>query len=370
MKLAVVGRGMIGAAATRYLAQAGHDVTLIGTGEPAEYGTHDGVFASHYDIGRITRGLDPDPFWSQVSRASIARYRALEAATGVRFYEEVGLLMSGLEGGAGLIDDVVQVAQEAELPCDYLRGDALQERFPYFAFPSGTLGLHEVRNAGYIDPRALVRAQVIAATQAGARFVEAEVTGLRESTGSVAVQTNAGSLSFDRVLLATGGFSEGLIGTAVPLKVYARTVALFPLDGAELARLADMPSHIALPEDGRDPYLLPPIRYPDGQVYLKLGGDPHDIELPSTADVKDWFRSGGSAEVGAYLEEEIRSRIPNLSCRPRAVLPCVTTFTEDGLPAIRDLSDKVSVAVGGNGKAAKNSDELGRLAAERVAGGA
>lgn len=368
MKLAVVGQGMIGAAATRHLAEAGFDVTLVGTGEPASYANHDGVFSSHYDSGRITRGLDAVPFWSEVSRASISRYRRLEAATGVRFYEEVGLLMTGLENGRGLIGDVVQVAENAQLECDYLRGDALVKRFPYFAFEAGILGLHEPANAGYINPREMVRAQLIAARVAGAKLVDGVVDGIDESETSVALKVGDETLSFERVMLATGGFSEALLGDLVPLRVFARTVALFPLDEPEQARLQGMPSHIALPEDGRDPYLLPPIRYPDGKVYLKMGGDPDDVLLPETSDVKEWFRSGGSREVGVHLEEEIRSRIPELQCGPRMILPCVTTFTDDELPAIKHVSGRVCVAVGGNGKGAKNSDELGRLGAELLVG--
>lgn len=368
MKLAVVGRGMIGSAATRYLAEAGYDVTLIGTGEPARYSTHQGVFASHYDEGRITRGLDPVPFWSNASRASIARYRGLEAKTGIRFYHEVGLLMSGLEGGQGLIGDVAEVARRADLTCDYLRGADLNSRFPYFAFPDGTLGLHERTNAGYINPRRLVEAQLNAAKTAGAKFITSEVLGIDENAKRVRVDLVGAQEDYDAVLLATGGFTQGLLGGQVPLTVYARTVALFPLDKAEQARLAGMPSHISLPEDGRDPYLLPPILYPDGQVYLKLGGDPQDVVLEAAYDVKDWFRSGGSDAVGAFLEDEIRARIPALNCGPRKILPCVTTFTQDELPVIEKVGSRITVAVGGNGKAAKNSDELGRLAAEALTG--
>ncbi len=363
MKLAVIGRGMIGSAATRHLAEAGHDVTLIGAGEPANYASHDGVFSSHYDDGRIARGLDENPFWSSVSRASIARYRGLEAATGIRFYEEVGLLMAGPEGG-NLIDDVVRVAQKAGMNCEQFRGTALAERFPYFDFADGTLGVFENVNAGYINPRKMVAAQIKVAVMHGAKMIDGVVSGLDETAGGVRVFVGGDHHDFDRVLLATGGFSNDMLGADDPLTVYARTVALFAIDEAEQKRLAGQPSMIALTEDGRDPYLLPPIRYPDGRVYLKLGGDPQDVVLADTEEVKDWFRSGGSVEVGDFLEDAIRQRMPGLRFDDKLILPCVTSFTSDGLPSIRQVSGKVSVAIGGNGKGAKNSDELGRIGAE------
>ena len=95
MVIAVIGAGMIGAAAARHLTQDGHEVVLIGPPEPQDKSTHHGVFGSHYDEGRITRALDPWPFWSRASRASIARYCQIEADSGIRFFHETGTVMAG-----------------------------------------------------------------------------------------------------------------------------------------------------------------------------------------------------------------------------------------------------------------------------------
>lgn len=95
MIYAVIGAGMIGSAAARHLAQAGYDVVLIGPSEPEDKTNHTGAFASHYDAGRITRGLATDPFWAQASLASIARYRQIEADSGISFYNDVGCLLAG-----------------------------------------------------------------------------------------------------------------------------------------------------------------------------------------------------------------------------------------------------------------------------------
>ena len=50
--VAVVGNGMFGAAASRHLSARGLQVVAIGPGEPVDWKTHAGVFASHYDQGR------------------------------------------------------------------------------------------------------------------------------------------------------------------------------------------------------------------------------------------------------------------------------------------------------------------------------
>ena len=96
---AIVGRGLTGAAAARHLAEQVPGVVLIGPDEPVERATHQGVFGSHYDEGRITRTIDPDENWARLANRSIARYRDIEARSGVSFFSEKGCLISGLTTG-------------------------------------------------------------------------------------------------------------------------------------------------------------------------------------------------------------------------------------------------------------------------------
>ena len=80
--IAVIGNGMMGSAASRYLSATGQTVLAIGPGEPADWQAHQGVFASHYDQGRITRIIDPDPVWAHLAARSIAVYPEIEASKG------------------------------------------------------------------------------------------------------------------------------------------------------------------------------------------------------------------------------------------------------------------------------------------------
>ena len=367
MKIAIIGAGMIGSAAARHLSAQGRDVTLIGPGEPADPATHTGVFASHYDEGRITRALDPMPFWSRASRASIARYREIEAASGIRFFSEVGCLMAGPEGSEKM-RQIEDVAARDGLACEALDHEALARRFPYFAFPQGAAGRYEGTGAGHISPRALVRAQIEAATQQGAKHIPAEVSGFDEAADGVVVRVGDETLRFDRVLLATGGFSGDLIGDALPLTVYGRTVALFALSEADAERLHLMPSLIWQDPNGDNPYMLPPIRYPDGRMYLKLGWDPADVVLRNRDELIEWFRSPGDPEAGDVIEGMVRARMPDLQIEGRHTVSCVTSYTPDQLPHLKALSERVFTAIGGCGRAAKNSDELGRLGGLLVTG--
>jgi sarcosine oxidase len=360
MKLAVVGRGMIGSAAARHLRKMGHDVALIGPDEPADLARHDGVFGSHYDEGRITRTFDASPFWIEMNRAAISRYGEISAESGVEFYREVGVLHVG-PGDGNDVATVGKVAAEAGIFCEAYDGAGLAARFPYLGFAAGTRGYFEPRNAGYISPRRLVAAQTVAAERAGARIIAEPALGISENGSGVKIRTRSGDVEAERVLVAAGGHTQSLLGQSLGFTVFGRTVSMFRLGAAEVQRLAGMPSMRCFGPKGKAPYILPPIRYPDGQTWLKLGNDPVDIRLESEADIKLWFKSGGSIPVADGLERMILDRVPGLDFEERRVMPCMTTFGATGLPCIGPLSKRVAVAFGCYGKSAKCSDELGRL---------
>ncbi len=98
----VIGKGMMGVAAARHLALAGARVALIGPDEPRDWEAHPGVFASHYDNGRITRTIDPSADWARLARRSIERYGEIESRSGIRFYTEAGCLILAREQDDGL----------------------------------------------------------------------------------------------------------------------------------------------------------------------------------------------------------------------------------------------------------------------------
>jgi len=182
------------------------------------------------------------------------------------------------------------------------------------------------------------------------------------------VTTAQGEIDAARVLVAAGGFTNSVMYRPLPLTVYARTICLVRVDDAEAARLAGMPSLIWMgpPEDST--YMLPPIRYPDGGIWLKIGGDPDNEVLTDAAAMTAWFRSGGNVAVADALEMKLRARLPGLAVQERRVEGCVTTFSPSDLPIIDRVSDRVAVATAGCGRGAKCSDELGRLGAEAVLG--
>ena len=365
----VVGAGMMGSAAARHLATMGAKVALVGPGEPSVKSTHQGVFASHYDAARITRKIDTRPNWARFSQAAIARYAEVEQLGGERFFHPVGAIIAGPETGdaSQFIQNALANAQADNTPHEALRGDDLRGRFPEFQFPDGILALYEADEAGWIDPRAHVRAEVAAAMAQGVAHYPTEVAQLTEAGGIVTARCTDGSiLTACKAVVACGPFSkaEGLLPDRLPMKVYARTIAFFELAEAEAARLSDMPSVVYVPpEGGIDPYILPPVRYLDGKTYIKIGGDPVDRELRTVDDMKDWFRTDGDPQAGAFMADVLLGLMPDLTYESITFGSCATSFSPHGNPFIYHQTDGIMALTAGNGAGAKCADELGRLGA-------
>ena len=372
----VVGKGMMGGAAARHLAVSGAHVALIGPDEPQDWAGHDGVFASHYDNGRITRSIDSDPVWARLAQRSIGRYREIETASGISFYEEAGCLISGPtpSGTDGYLDAVAAVVRDLQLEAPLSTAGELRRRFPHFAFADHAGGVFEARGAGHINPRALVAAQVACVEKAGGRVIRQEAAATEVEGEAAAVLLRDGTrVTAGRVLIAAGGFSgqKHLLPRRPDLVVKGRTVVFAEIGEADLARYADMPCWI---DESGDPknhfYLLPPIRYPDGRCYIKIGGDPTDIVLSGNDAIRAWFKTAGDTEAIGHLRGVLTDAMPALEPRAWFSMPCVTTYTVHGYPYAGFVAgDRIAVLAGGNGAAAKSSDEIGRLGARLLLDG-
>lgn len=369
-RIIVIGRGMIGSAATRHLTSLTDGITLIGPDEPTDYAAHDGVFASHYDEGRMTRISDPDPDWAVTSKRSIERYAEIEAESGIPFFTNSRYL--GIGGTDTSFLDRAEAAGRA-LGADLTRLDAQGVRalYPFLSVPDDADGLYEDRHAGHLNPRAMVRAQTEAARNRGATIVNDRVTEIRSVPGGVEVVLAGGEVRrSDKVLIATGGFTDacGLPPLDLKLRVFGRTVLLARMEGSVAEPLSDMPT-MGHAETGA--YILPPIRYPDGYDYLKIGiGTTDDPEFRSLPELKDWFRKPGSEENRDRFRPFLEGLIPALTeVAHWHTASCLVTWTATGLPYIDHvLDDRIAIAVGGNGKGAKSSDDWGWIAAHLVAG--
>ncbi|MEM7294408.1 MAG: FAD-dependent oxidoreductase, partial [Pseudomonadota bacterium] len=371
---AVIGKGMIGSAAARYLSKTSNAVVLIGPDEPmGDWATHDGVFASHYDQGRVTRCMDGSLAWALWATRSIAAYPEIEAQSGIQFHYRSGGVHVGYNSAdpASNLNRVERIAHQLGTADDRYTSEAFRKGHPQYHFDDGLIVLHETGEAGYINPRSLVAAQVKIAEAQGADVVRETVMEIDTKGEGVTLTTNGGqTIRAKRVLVAAGAWTEYLTGAELGILPTPRTITLAQIDSAETERLKNMPTIIW--QEGLDNpdieyiYVLPPIEYPDGNTYIKLGGSLRQNRLPQSArELNRWFQGSGSSVEARALEHELRRVIPGLRTESVHSRTCVVTRRADeNLPLVKPIvAGKVMVATAGCGAAAKSSDEIGRLAA-------
>lgn len=371
-KYIVIGKGLIGSAATRYLSNYSDGVAVIGPDEPANKKTHDGVFASHYDQGRLTRIVGRDIIWSKIARRAINNYRMLEQRSGIKFHHPVGLLVADHPGMAPDRDNTwLHTAQLERVAISYYEpGDLTwQERFPFIRFPVTRSVVHEPAPAGYIHPRQMLSAQLAVAEQQGATIIRDIVSRVQQDGDGVDVSTAKGNrYRAERVLVAAGGFSNfhNLLPRPIALKLKTETIILGRVSESEAERLRNMPVIIHSIEDDElnNIYMVPPVRYPDGHYYVKMGGSTIADQSPTTLqEVQHWFREGNSDIMKEAMERGLRSVLPNVEFLSTDTKRCLFTITPSTFPSIDAVDERIFVATGGNGKSAKGSDTLGALAA-------
>jgi len=367
----------MGAAAMRYLSQVPARVGVIGPDEPADLETHQGVFASHYDQGRITRRLSKDVVWATLAQQAIGQYRAIEAQSGIQFYFPRGGLFVAPPGAAGdYLVRVGEIGRRLDVAYEQLTATELQDRLPLLRFPDNCLAVLEAPPAGYINPRELIKAQLAIARQQGASIIRETAVAVAGDHRGVSVTTQDGlSYRADKVLIAAGAFTNcfDLLRRKLALRVKSETIILARVPAAEAARLQTMPTVIYRIESPvlKDIYLLPPIQYPDGRFYVKMGCDTSaDQTLYTLDDMRAWMTGGDSDVVAEAMAAAVRTIIPGLKALAWETKRCLITYTPHGKPFIDEVeAGRVYVATGGNGSSAKSSDAIGRLAADLVAQG-
>lgn len=381
--IAVIGLGMIGSAALRYLSMPDSGIQALGIGpaEPSEWTSHQGAFASHYDRTRITRITDPDPIWAVLAQRSIAAYPEIARAGGIEFHEPVGHLRVGLnvETADHPLNRAEAIGQELGAPLERLDATRLGERFPYLNIPARAQGLYERGGAGVVNPRALVAAQLAAAQAHGATILRAEVTGMARCAGGFNLTISTGQIIRTRKVLFcahgyTGLLLESMLGYGLRLENRAHTTVIAEIQQTDAARLAGMPSliwqlagHPVLPSV----YTTPPAIYPDGNWYLKIGGPLHQpLILRTTDEIRTWFQGEGNPLEIAALRETLCDLVPGLRALRWVTRPCMVSYTAHNYPYIDQLIDDIYVCAGGCGAAAKSSDAIGRLGASLAVHGA
>jgi len=360
--------GLVGAAALRHLSASGRQCVGIGPTEPLDWSTHTGVFASHYDSGRITRRLDKRREWAVLAARAIDAYPDIETRSGARFHHPVGVVMADVS--AERLSAVVDVGHALGVDFHtYQPGEAFED--DRIAVPAGSTVLREPSPGGFIDPRRMLAAQLAVSLQHGAAVINEQVTAIEQSADGWSVRTVDGSLvEAAHVVIAAGPHADEVVGLPrTPLiDVVAETVVMARVSTEEHLRLAGLPSIII---DGAEDhlYIVPPTEYPDGHVYVKLGATRHDRWILTADERREWMTGTFHAADLDWLHGLLVGALPGLHAEGWSTKPCLIPDTPTKLPYLELVEPGLVMAVGSNGYAAKSADAIGALAAGLVVNG-
>lgn len=346
----VVGLGALGSAAAYHLSKGGHRVLGL---EQFTLGHARG--ASH-DTSRILRHSYHTPGYVRLAFAAYDDWAALEADSGERLVTQVGGLDLFPPEAAIPIDDYTTSLSAGGVGYETLASDEVEERWPQFRLPAGTVGLYQER--GSIVPAA----RGTAALQASARRFGAElrdetaVTAIEPFEGGVRLTTAEDTYVARRVIVCADAWTNQLlspIGVTLPLTVTLEQVTYFQPTDPAAYQPGRMPLWIWM--DDPSYYGFPCY----GEATIKAARDCSEIEV--TADDRPFDPDA------TRLDELTRfmGRLLPGSGPPARSTTCLYTLTPDRDFVLGAVPGSPSVLVGlGAAHAFKFAPTLGRLLAD------
>jgi sarcosine oxidase len=353
---------MFGAAIARHLAPHAA-VTMVGP-EAREDGA--GAYGAHHDEGRITAELSQDAVWCELNRRARDGMAGLDPA----LITPCGALSAATGDGPGEPGAAVPFSGRSGAHVQALTADTARTGFPMARFSQGETILHEP-GAGHFSPRRYVALARQSAQHDGATIIPGTVRVLRTSaTGTEAELDDGRRLKADAAIVASGAFAAGssLLPMPVALRAKSEVYVMAEVDDEQAAALAAMPCinrAIGHPQLA-DLYMLPPIRYPDGRMYLKAGANTMiDHWLPDPAAVRAWYDHGNDDGPLPALRQVVTDLLPGVRVSAWHTRRCADAYTAHRHPYIDILEPgRLTIALGGNGRGAQAADAVGQLAAE------
>ena len=300
--VAVVGIGVMGAAAARSLARAGRDVVML---ERFRIGHDRG---SSHGPARIFRLSYHDRTYVEMARESYELWRALEEESGQPLLETTG----GLDvADAQVLEAHVAALTSCGVPVEKLSAEAVAERFHAVAIPAGESTLFQA-DSGVLNAERAWRALAEGAVASGAVLREEEpVESIAEIGGMAEVRTGGETFRARVAIVTAGAWTRGLLegaGIELPTKPTRETVAYFELG-----------DRVPVMVEWRDPALYAlqsGTRLKAAEHHAGPETDPNNAGAPDATSVE---------RVSAW----VRERFPTADPEPRLTETCIYTNTED-----------------------------------------
>ncbi|MFC4564188.1 N-methyl-L-tryptophan oxidase [Nocardiopsis mangrovi] len=355
LRVGVVGLGTMGAQVLWQLTRRGVDATGYDTYWP---GHPKGAAGGETRLFRTVE-IEDLRYAPLVSRAHEI-WGELQEETG----RELRVLDGALTMGSPDHEQMrtaLECARASDFPHEVYDAAELRQRHPQFAMDPGDVAIWDP-NGGSIRPELTVAATAALAERNGATVHRsAAVREIRETPRGVAVATDAGETEFDRVVVAAGGWTSGLLPRFAPLLTVRRLISawFFAREPGHLDRIAPfirtVPTYC---------YGLP---VPD-RTAMKIGlGFDHHLPADRPDEVERIVRP----EELEPFQRVVERYLPGLDPHPMRTDTYIETYTPDHrewVGAHPDMAD-VIVLAGFSGHGFKMCPAIGEAGAQLAVDG-
>jgi sarcosine oxidase len=356
-KLAVIGLGSIGSMALWQASRLTDSVTGFEAHAPAH--TRSAVGGDTRLFRMLYRG---NPDYYPILQRSLSLWAELEAETGQNILTRCGGLSIGTADGP-YIPKLLETTRTNGAEHEILSREEMAERYPQHNLRPDDVAVYDP-HAGALRTDRAVTAAVAAAQANGATVLSnSPIDSITETGDGVAISSGGTSRTFERVIVASGGWSRKLMPhflqkATEPYRIYltwfvAKDAAEFSPDR--------FPVFIRISGD-RSMYGAPSV---DG-VTVKATLDGRGAPTASADSVPRDLTTAEIAETIETVTEFFPGLIPNI-VRSDAF---PDLFTTDGHPLLGRLADesRIYCATGLSGQGFKMATGYGEIAANEALG--